>query len=256
MRHTVGFRVFPAIACWLAYSGISQPPRTFQPSACCFGCGRTGRASWMTRAAFRCGRIKPPAPRSTPCSTLLRRPRRVEPVASLAGRPALQFDGQDDFLHLPRLRIGSQTTVILSQRTASRQRAEATGAVLSGDDDRSLRRCDEIRFQLPSLRLGASVHRQSVLRSGQTASADALGASPSLAGFHMYILRRQGESAEGMTLRVDGAAAATRCPPQPAWVSRCRLHHWARRRCGQGETLCFYRGRSLRFRRTTGRWPD
>ena len=44
---------------------------------------------------------------------VVRRPRRIPSVASLGGQPALEFDGKDDFLHLPWLRIGSQTTVIL-----------------------------------------------------------------------------------------------------------------------------------------------
>jgi hypothetical protein len=46
------------------------------------------------------------------------RPQWLETVCSLDGRAALRFDGKDDFLHLPWLRIGRRTTVILVAENA------------------------------------------------------------------------------------------------------------------------------------------
>jgi hypothetical protein len=138
-----------------------------------------------------------------------RRPRSISSVPSLGGQPALEFDGKDDFLHLPWLRIGSQTTVILvAENTEQSEGGSYWRALLSGDDD--------------SFRDGATKYAFSFRRAGfdplfianlyyapdkphrlmQPASP------PTSSGFHIYSFRRQGEATDGMTLRVDGATVA------------------------------------------------
>jgi len=47
-----------------------------------------------------------------------RRPRRIAQVDGLAGQPAIEFDGVDDFMDLPWLRLGVETTLFLVAENA------------------------------------------------------------------------------------------------------------------------------------------
>ena len=138
------------------------------------------------------------------------RPQWIGSVQSLGRQPALEFDGKDDFLHLPWLRIGSQTTVILvAENTKQTEGASYWRALVSGDDDSfrdgatkyafCFRRAGyDPRFIANLYYAPEKPHRLMEPASGATS-----------AGFHIYGFRRQGESTEGMTLRVDGATVAS-----------------------------------------------
>ena len=138
-----------------------------------------------------------------------RRPKWRDSVSSLGGQPALEFDGKDDFLHLPWLTIGSQTTVILvAENTEQTEGGSYWRAVISGDDD--------------SFRDGATKYAFSFRRAGfdpvfianlyyapdkphRLMQPNSL---PTPVGFHIYNVYRRGTSSDGMTLRVDGVTVA------------------------------------------------
>ena len=135
----------------------------------------------------------------------VRRPRRIGSVSSLGGQPAVQFDGKDDFLHLPWLVLGRRRR----RSSLPKTREQTTGGsywrtILSGDDD--------------SFRDGATKYALGFRRSGfdPVFIANLYYAQhkphrlmqpatpPTSIGFHIYSFRRSGSSSEGMTLRVDG----------------------------------------------------
>jgi hypothetical protein len=138
-----------------------------------------------------------------------RRPRWIESASSLGGRPALEFDGRDDFLHMPWLEIGADATVILvAENCEQTEGGSYWRTVIGGDDD--------------SFRDGATKYSFGFRRGGlerqfianlyyAPAKPHRLmepSSPPTQVGFHVYGFLCQGESTDGMTLRVDGATAA------------------------------------------------
>ena len=138
-----------------------------------------------------------------------RRPLWEEHVAGLGGRPALRFDGKDDFLHLPWLKLGSEVTVILVAEDAEQTEGGSYWRpLLSGDDDSfrdgatkysfGFRRADMDPLLIANLYYAPK--RSHRLMQPQF--------PPVRRGFHLYHFCRRGAAAEGMMLRVDGAKVA------------------------------------------------
>lgn len=160
-----------------------------------------GMATWENRAP---GAAKH-ATQELPAS----RPRWVKTVPSLGGRPALQFDGNDDFLRLPWLRLGARTTVVfVAENTRQTPGGSYWRTVLGGDDD--------------SFRDGATKYSFGFRRDGLKPLFIANlyyapGKSHRLmepvepsqqSTFHVYGFCRDGQATAGTALRVDGVAAA------------------------------------------------
>ncbi len=146
------------------------------------------------------------------------RPRWIESVGSLGGQPALEFDGVDDFLHLPWLRIGAETTVILvAENSAQTDGGSYWRAVLSGDDDSfrdeatkyafSFRRAEYDPLFIANLYYAPGRAHRLTQPAGTRVRTD----------FFLYTFRRHGSLPEGTSLRVDGATVgALTAEPEPA----------------------------------------
>ncbi len=138
-----------------------------------------------------------------------RQPRLIDAIASLSGKPALAFDGNNDFLHLPDLCIGENATcIIVAENAAQTEGGSYWRTVLSGADDSfrdgaatysfGFRRAEfERRFIANLYYAPRRPHR--VMEPG----------SPHLdSGFHIYSFSRKGKAQNGMTLRSDGKTVA------------------------------------------------
>jgi len=138
-----------------------------------------------------------------------RRPRWGASVESLGGHAALSFDGKDDFLHLPWLRVGAHATVIMvAENTEQTAGGSYWRTLLGGDDD--------------SFREGATKYAFGFRRADQqprivanlyyTADRSHRLVEPETVWqerrFHIYTFQRDDVAENGMTLRVDGARVA------------------------------------------------
>ena len=136
----------------------------------------------------------------------LRRPTWVASLESLGGQAALKFDGKDDFLHLPWLKIGTGTTVfIVAENTAQTAGGSYWRTVIGGDDDSfrgdttkyafGFRRADQPSRFVTNLYYAAE-------RAHRLVEPDAVWQEDK---FHIYTFRRNRVAKDGMNLRVDGA---------------------------------------------------
>lgn len=72
-------------------------------------------------------------------SVASRCPRWIRSVPSIAGQPAVEFDGKDDYLDLPWLRIGERATMYVVAENAEQTAGGSHWRTLIGGDDDSFR---------------------------------------------------------------------------------------------------------------------
>ncbi len=138
------------------------------------------------------------------------RPRWVASVVSLAGQPALEFDGQDDFLHLPGLKLGAQTTLFLVAENAPQTKGASHWRTLLGGDDDSFR--DGATKYAFGFRNGDFEPRFVTClyfapgKPHQLIEPPLVDPNPA---FHVYGFSRAATAAGGMRLRIDGVTVAS-----------------------------------------------
>ena len=173
------------------------------------------------------------------------RPQWLRAVAELRDQPALEFDGKDDFLHLPWLQIGPRTTLFLvAENAAQTEGGSYWRTVLGGDDDSFRDGATKYGFGFRRAGFEPLFIANLYYAPGKPHLLIPPAIPPSPAAFHLYGFRHQGEATEGMSLRVDGAAVAsvTADPLPPGFPGTGYV-------LGQGGHLAagkrfrFYRGR-------------
>jgi len=139
----------------------------------------------------------------------VRRPRWIRSVDSLGGKPAVEFDGEDDYLHVPWLRVGPRATVYVVAENAE-QTAGGTHwrTLLGGDDDPFRDGATKYAFGFrradyePAFVANLYYAPEKAWRLMEATSP------PPAIGFHIYGFLRDGAAPNGMVLRADGAPVA------------------------------------------------
>lgn len=142
-------------------------------------------------------------------SVASRRPRWIRSIASIAGQPAVEFDGRDDYLDLPWLRIGSRATVYVVAENAAQTAGGSHWRTLIGGDDDSFR-AGATKYAF-GFRNGdyEPVFVASLYHAPQKAWQLMQPATPSPhLGFHIYGFLRDAPSGE-MRMRAGGMDVAT-----------------------------------------------
>lgn len=138
-----------------------------------------------------------------------RRPRWTAPIGSLGGQPTVEFDGRDDFLHLPWLRIGARATVIVVAEKAEQTAGGSHWRTLLGGDDDSFRDgATKYAFGFRNADYDPAFIACLYHAPGKPHLLTETTGPTRQTGFHAFHFRRDGSAAAGMTLRVDGSPSA------------------------------------------------
>ncbi len=172
--------------------------------------GSDAIATWENRA--------PGAPGNAAQPAAGRRPRWIRSVPSIGGQAAVEFDGKDDFLDVPWLKIGPRATVYAVAENAAQTPGGSYWRTLFGGDDDSFRGgATKYAF---GFRNGdhEPIFVASLYYAPERAwqLMEPTPPSPQV-GFHIYGFLRDAPAPGGMRVRVGGqdvaAAIADKNPP-------------------------------------------